>query len=311
LAGHVTGPRPATARRSRDLVERLLIPYLVFNVLYAFLDQLLLGRAAAIDLTVPYWLTWFLLALFWWRLLLPVVLTFRWPVATSVAISLTAGALSGLGPAFAGSRTLALLPFFVLGATLNRDRLLWRGSHWPRLAGLTVLGAAFAMAWILNGDIEARPGWIYWDTGYAAQGLDLVSGPAVRLLMLTVGLSLTWAFLTVVPRGRTGYTALGAVTIYPYLLHGLVVRAYRALGLPEVVDSTLAVVVLVVFAVAVAAILSGAGARRRARLLVAPPVDWLFDQRSVRPGADRPTVEGWQTERPSPACRTEQPTTTP
>ena len=124
VLGHVTriaGPEASSPRR---LVTRLLVPYLVFNLFYLALDQILPGPTESFDLASPYWLTWFLLSVFWWRLLLPVIAQLRYPIACSVLIALLAGTAPAVGAPFAASRTLSLLPFFVLGATLSTNQVL-------------------------------------------------------------------------------------------------------------------------------------------------------------------------------------------
>ncbi len=276
VSGHLVGIRPPTAHRYRDLVLRLLIPYLLFNSFYVVLDRVALGSGEPFDLTEPYWLTWFLLSLFWWRLLLPVILQLRYPVATSVVISLVAGLVPGVGSQFSASRTLSMLPFFVLGAVLTRQQILWRPPRGDRLVGGLVLAAAFVAAWVMASNMGLMTDWMSWKVGYAEQGLDPLTGLAIRALLLGVGIVMTFAFLSVVPRARTGYTLLGAFTIYPYLLHGLVVRGYRATPLPDASETWVGFVLLIAVGVALTAALSTEPVRRRARFAVEPRLHWLF-----------------------------------
>lgn len=288
IAGHLTGIRPPTATRYRDLVVRLLIPYLLFNSFYVVLDRVALGSGEPFDLTDPYWLTWFLLSLFWWRLLLPVILQLRYPVATSVVISLSAGLVPGFGSQFSASRTLSMLPFFVLGAVLTRQQILWRPPKADRLLGGLVLVVAFVAAWMLSSSMGLMTDWVSWKESYAAQGLDPLTGLAIRGLLIGVAVLMTFAFLSVVPRARTGYTALGAFTIYPYLLHGLVVRGYGATSLPEASESWIGFMLLVVVGVLLTAALSSGPVRRRTRYVVEPRMRWFM----VRDSAPRHAADG-------------------
>jgi len=280
VMGHVSRVADPEATSPRRLVARLLVPYVVFNLLYLALDQLLPGREAAIDLSVPYWLTWFLLSVFWWRLLLPVIRQLRYPVATSVAVALVAGMAPSVGAPFAASRTLALLPFFVLGATLSTEQVLWRGQRVGRLAGLAVLGLAGLVAWQLREVIASAPTWLYWNASYAEQDYDIVSGLAVRGLMIAVGVLLTSAFLLVVPRARTGYTVMGAFVVYAYLLHGPVVQVYRQTALPDLVTGNWQVLLLVLLATALGVGCMHSRVRQVARPLVQPRLSWLFRENS-------------------------------
>ena len=276
VAGHLTGVRPPTAHRYRELVMRLLIPYLIFNSFYVVLDRMTLGSGEPFDLTEPYWLTWFLLSLFWWRLLLPVILQLRYPVATSVVISLVAGLIPGIGSQFSASRTLSMLPFFVLGAVLTREQVLWRPPRGDRLVGALVLAGGFVAAWALASNMGLMTDWVSWKVSYAEQGLDPLTGLAIRALLLGVGVIMTFAFLSVIPRARTGYTLLGAFTIYPYLLHGLVVRGYRATPLPDASETWVGLVLLIVVGIGLTAVLSMEPVRRRTRFAVEPRLRWFF-----------------------------------
>ena len=276
VMGHVSRLAGPSASSPRRLVTRLLLPYLSFNVLYLGLERVLPGREVSVDFSVPYWLTWFLLSVFWWRLLLPVFAQLRFPVATSIGISLIAGMAPAVGAPFAASRTLALLPFFVLGATLRTDQVIWRGHRVGRAAGLAVLALAGVVAWQLQEVLASSPTWLYWNVGYADQHYDLWSGVAVRGLMIAVGVLLTSAFLLVVPRVRTGYTVLGAFVAYAYLLHGPVVLIYRQTALPDMITGPWQVGVLVLLAAALGVGCMHPWVRRMARPLIQPELEWLF-----------------------------------
>ncbi len=278
VMGHITTIAGPVASSPKRLVTRLLVPYLIFNVFYLVLDQVLTERTAEFDLASPYWLTWFLLSMFWWRLLLPIFTQLRYPVAVSVLIALVSGAAPAVGAPFAASRTLALLPFFVLGATLNTNQVLWRGRRVGRAAGLLVLALAGLAAWQLRDVVSSAPDWLFWNAGYADQHYDLFSGIAVRGMMLAAGTLLTCAFLLAVPRARTGYTMLGSFVVYAYLLHGPVILLYRQTGLPDLLHRDWQVGVLVALAVALALGCMHHQVRRVMRPVIQPRLTWLFER---------------------------------
>ena len=55
-------------------------------------------------------------------------------------------------------------------------------------------------------------------------GYSVPRGLVVSLLLYAVSLLLSACFLALVPQRRTWFTALGAATLYGYLLHGFVLR---------------------------------------------------------------------------------------
>lgn len=57
----------------RKSLKTLLLPYLVFQILYSLCAVYLWQTEDEIKLLEPYWLMWFLMALFIWKLLLPLL----------------------------------------------------------------------------------------------------------------------------------------------------------------------------------------------------------------------------------------------
>jgi fucose 4-O-acetylase-like acetyltransferase len=79
-------------------VSSLLIPLLVFEVLYELLEFARYDTLSHYTLNLqPYWMLWFLWSLFFWKLLLPVLCCFRFPVIISLIIGVGAGYCSQTG----------------------------------------------------------------------------------------------------------------------------------------------------------------------------------------------------------------------
>jgi fucose 4-O-acetylase-like acetyltransferase len=114
------------------------VPYLIFEVAYS-LPRLILSGKFELTLLDPYYLTWFLLSLFLWRLSTLVWQQLRWPLAIALALSLLTG-LSRLPGELAMNRTFALLPFYVLGLMLRPEHFAWL-----RLAGAVRVAAFLAV----------------------------------------------------------------------------------------------------------------------------------------------------------------------
>jgi fucose 4-O-acetylase-like acetyltransferase len=270
LAGHFAHARALTPSALQKIVTRVLAPYVIFTVIYAVVRAVTTGHHVRIDLVNPWWLLWFLPALAGWRLLSPVLLNLRAPITIAILIGLGSGMLERVGAAFTLARILALLPFFVLGATTPPDWL--RLVRYPRLrwAGAVVLaGTAIAVA-LLHTRIEGSWQALFWNGSYAVQGVGTVEGILTRLALYVVGAALTFSVLAVVPAGRRWYTAIGAASLYVYLLHGFVVRAAAQSGLLDRVTSWWTVALVVVGAGAVVVALGSPPVRRLTRPLVEP-----------------------------------------
>lgn len=282
VAGLLGRSRSVEPRHLRSLVTRVVAPYLIFSVVYAGLVAVHDGRPPRVDLVNPQWLLWFLPALLFWRLTTPMVLTLRWPLLVSVTVGLGAGLIDRIGSELTLSRALSLAPFFVAGATAGPWLLPHLRRPAVRWAGGAVLAASLVAALALHDHVRGTPGAFYWDAGYAGQGLPAVQGLLVRAGMYAVGATMLVALLAVVPRRRSWTTAVGAASLYVYLLHGLVVRVFRWGPLDSHVRDVPTLLLLVLASVAVASLLGSKLVRVPLRPLVEPRLTWLLS------GADRP-----------------------
>jgi fucose 4-O-acetylase-like acetyltransferase len=275
LAGYFSRGRTLSERTLQSVVTRLLVPFVIFTVLYAVALRLGTGQALRIDVVDPYWLLWFLPALAAWRLLVPIYLNLRWPLAIAVGIGLGVGMLDRIAQDFTLSRIFALAPFFVLGALTTPERLRALQQPLARVVGAAVLVLALAVIAVWHERI-GTPSAIYWNDDYAAQGLTTLPGLGVRLLMYVVGTVLLLAVLAVVPTRRTWLTGIGAASLYVYLLHGFLVRGASSVGLLDHVTNLAGVAALVVVSTGVCLLLGSPPVRRLTRPFVEPRLQWLL-----------------------------------
>ena len=256
-------------------VTGVLVPYVVFSALWGLIRGLVEGEGASIDLADPYWVMWFLLALFVWRALLPLVAVLRHPVLVSVLVGVGAPYTGTVGAEYDGARILGLLPFFVLGWA-SRDR----GWHLPdptaatRLAAAAVLAVGALAAWavLVPLGVQQPWAWLYYDAGYADLGAPQWWAGGVRLVLMGVAVVLGVSLLALVPRRPSRMSAWGGATLYVYVLHGLPI--YLARQLAPVPDGGLplwAWGLLALGGLGLAAVLASAPVRALAHLLVEPP----------------------------------------
>ncbi|WP_244177628.1 acyltransferase family protein [Streptomyces atriruber] len=265
--------RPDQVRR---LIEGVLIPYLLFEAAYSATYSAVRGEPYVFTPTEPTYLCWFLIALFLWRLSTPLWRAISHPVPIAVLISLAAG-LTTMGYDLALPRVLMFLPWFVLGLNLRPEHFALLRTRTARRCGVVALVCAGAGAylWIPAPDEH----WLSMDVGYTELDVSWPQYLAVRVGIFALSAVLVAAFFACVPRRRTLFTALGAATMYPYLLHGLLIRAGEAAGLyPALKDLG-----------AVGQILLTLGVVTTVFLLSTPPVRKVF-RRVVEPRLPRGAV---------------------
>ncbi|MER0445270.1 acyltransferase family protein [Streptomyces sp. Edi4] len=227
LSGYFSRTFTARPDQVRRLLGGVLLPYLVFETIYSFVYHWTRGTDLAITPTSPTYLCWFLLALFVWRITTPIWHAVRHPLALAVVISLGAGT-TAVGGEMALSRVLMFLPWFVLGLRLRPEHFARLRTRAARALAVPVVAGALALAYWLSPD--PSDDWLSSDAGNTVLHVSLVRYLLLRLALFAVTALLVAAFFALVPGRRTRLTAFGAVTLYPYLLHGIVLRVVEHYG---------------------------------------------------------------------------------
>ncbi len=287
ISGYLSRSFDGSGRRLDKLLTTVVAPYFLFWGVYT-LQAMWTDRQPPDGPLDPLWITWFLAALFVWRLTVPLWSRIRWPFAVSVGISLLGG-LVATGDALGISRVLGLLPFFVAGLLLEQRHLDMLRSGWVRACSVGVILVTAATSYLYL-EQKSRE-WVYWRESLVDRNMELLPvGLPGRIVVLILAFSLTAALLSLVPRKTTWFTRFGALTMYVYLLHGLVIRTAEEFGYYELVDQFFgehgALVVSFALAVALALVLCAPWVRAATRWAVEPRVDWLL--RGDRDGSGNP-----------------------
>jgi fucose 4-O-acetylase-like acetyltransferase len=266
------------ARRARRGVLRdvtgLLVPYLVFQVLYSAADTYAGGRDTfSVSLLTPTFLTWYLLSLFCWRWLVRVFDRIPLSIPLAFAAGIAVGYLEPVDYRLSLSRTVVFFPFFLIGVRWPRDLHLQLATGRTRVAaGLFLVLMFVELAWW---DPRLDPTWLYG--GYPYSGIltgPLWLGGLLRAGFYALACVAGVAFLCLVPVRWGFYTVWGARSLGAYLLHGLLVKGCVGLGLYQAnLDRPWAQAALVTAAVAITMLLSSRPAFVLARALGGQP--WL------------------------------------
>lgn len=272
--------------KARTLIGQVIAPFVIFSLLYRAELWWIKGVPFNVnDVFRPHYLMWFLLALLGWRLSAPIWPHLRHPFAAAIAVSLVAGSSQVMLDSTT-ARMMTLLPFFVLGLTIQPERLAVLRRSAARWYGAATLAVGLAVAVVIAYRYHQYPfemRWLWWSDGYRAMHVPPITGMAVRSGMIVLGLLLGAAFLAVVPRKRTWFTQLGTGTMYVFLLHGLILKAFDYQGLltsPQLLNSA-GIVALTLLSVAAAIVLATEPVRRVTRWAIEPNVSWLLS-RGVR-----------------------------
>ncbi|MFB7651288.1 MULTISPECIES: acyltransferase family protein [unclassified Streptomyces] len=276
ISGYFSRSFDLSPKRVKRLITGVAVPYLVFEVAYALHRRVSEDPGNDISLLDPTYLLWFLCALFIWRLTTPIWQTLRWPLPISLVIAALASVTPSIGDDLNMQRVLQFLPCFVLGLVLRPEHFQLVRRRSVRIMAVPVVAAAVAIAWWSVPRMET--GWFYRNAAVQATGAPWWSGPVVTLALFGCSLVLTACFFAWVPGRRMWFTALGAGTIYGYLLHGFLVKEGLFVGLFDkpVWDKPLAAVGLTVLAASVITLLCTKPVQRALRFVVEPKMEWAF-----------------------------------
>lgn len=265
-------------RQIRRIVSTLIVPYLLVETSLQLITKHYDGEPTHLMILSPQWLGWFLAALFIWRITTPIWRALKYPITTSIVISLLAGLIE-IPNVLALPKVLALLPFWVVGLHMNRELFMRLGDWRIRVVSAITLVVSFVICQVYAHDWTTQ--WLLWKDRYSEE--PLTAGPwegmATRGELLLVGAVLTFATLSLIPRARSITTVLGGRTFYCYLLHGFVIILLdRQLDLWAKLEEhgAASVVGCMVAAVVVANLLMTKPVATLFRPLFEPRLTWLF-----------------------------------
>ncbi|PJN37303.1 hypothetical protein CG747_28805 [Streptomyces sp. CB02959] len=212
--------------RLQRLITGVAVPYVLFEVAYTFFKRWADDDPRyPITLLQPWYLTWFLVALFIWRLTTPLWKIVRWPLPLALTVAVLAAVSPEIGDDLNLQRVLQFLPFFVVGLTLRPEHFQLVRRRSVRIAALPVVAGALVFAYWAAPRMNAA--WFYHRDSAQELGAPWWSGVVMTLAMFGCSLVLVACFFAWVPGRRTWYTALGAGTLYGYLLHGFLAKGSR------------------------------------------------------------------------------------
>ncbi|WP_433456095.1 acyltransferase family protein [Streptomyces sp. CA-142005] len=277
ISGYFSRSFDASPQRIKRLISGVVVPYVIFEVAYTLFTRWTdHAPDREISLLDPLYLTWFLAALFIWRLTTPIWKLVRRPLPLALAIAMLATLSPSIGNDLDLQRVLQFLPYFVLGLCLKPEhfRLVrrWKVRILAVPAFICALVVAYwavprmNYAWFFHRDSAeqlAAPDWY---------------GPVMTLVTFGCSTVLVACFLAWVPARRMWFTALGAGTLYGYLLHGFVVQSAKPGHWydPAWVHRPLGEVTVTLVAAAVMTVLCTPPVQRLFRFAMEPKLGWAF-----------------------------------
>lgn len=278
ISGYTARRYMGEARQVRRIVSTLVVPYLIVETSMQLITRHYTDEPNPMMILSPQWLAWFLAALFVWRLTTPIWRALKYPITTSIVISLTVG-LFEIPNVLSLPKILGFLPFWVVGMHMNREIFERLTEVRVRIASAILLVAAFLICYRYSAGWETD--WLLWKQRYdeSPLGATPLEGITQRTELLAVGFIMTFAALSLVPKRRSWTTLQGGRTFYCYLLHGYVILVLtHQFDLFDRIQKfgALAAIACIIGATVLANLLMTAVVAKVFRPVFEPKLTWLF-----------------------------------
>lgn len=237
----------------RSLVQKLAIPYIVYEAIYYVLYTFVLHKETTLALLRPKFTLWYLMTLFFWRIVTPYVK--KLPVRVYLPLTVAAGLLigcSGMPDNFLSiPRMLVFYPFFLAGTLLERDQLTkLRTKKGQRIAAAVLLAVSVLIV-VAGLGSKLSMTVFFGRYNYAYLKQEMIPGMLVRLICYAVSFAMTLTLLLVLPEKRLCFSYIGTRTMAVYLFHGLLFKTLEHFGLLSFGDTIPGTIALLALCAAV------------------------------------------------------------
>jgi len=232
------------------IAKKTLPTFIIFQIIYTVVQvsaNNYMGEDTTVDLNfvlAPRFTLWFLLSLYCWNVLLFLFAKFRWwtvLVAFAVGISIS---FIDVNTFLSITRTFVFFPFFLLGFYLQPGFFKQlRRTGW-RILSVCILAILFIVFCFYTP--ENNSDWLLGAYSYEYMGVEDLYGSLIRLVQYILMLLAVFSALSLMPNKHFRFTILGTRTLYIYLLHGIVIQAFRNFIPEEVYNSLSSHLILVI-----------------------------------------------------------------
>lgn len=197
--------------------KTFFIPFIVFNTLWNGLSAIFMGPSAFSFFT-PGWALWYLMSMFFWKVLIKDLVKIRYIFPLSILMGLCAGMFNEFDALLSLSRTLVFLPFFLAGYYTSEHGLaiLKKPSRLYSFC-ITVIALSFAIFTAQTDIIPVE--FLYGSSPFETYTVPIWLGITSRALLYLIGFSFVFGLINVLKQTPTFFSKIGSNTFAVYILH--------------------------------------------------------------------------------------------
>lgn len=210
----------------KKLLNGLVIPYFVYEIIYYLLYTLILDKETKLYFAHPKFSLWYLMALFAWKLLAPMVEK----IPGHLVLSLLAGLYIGFthyDNFLSIPRIIFFFPFFLAGLHFDSSWLRKHRTKENQLLAIGILGLFLFLLFTGTLHNQLDPKIFYGRYSYTDLGQGNLEGILIRIVCYSISFLLIYLFLLLIPTKETSYSYLGERTMAIYIFHGLAYSCFK------------------------------------------------------------------------------------
>jgi fucose 4-O-acetylase-like acetyltransferase len=216
------------------LIKTLLIPFLIFTILYEVPEYLRYGTLGFYsNLLIPYWFLWYLISLFCWRIMAPFFTKFKISVLLAFILVMVAGYFDSINYAFGLSRTIYYFPFFLLGFQFSQEN--YTQSKLFNIPNIYCYIILIINVIIFFSFRQIKVFWMYGSLPYQNMETTMLTAILIRFGMLLLSLLSVIAITNLITTKETFYTERGKNSLYIYLWHGYLIKLLLMLQVTSII----------------------------------------------------------------------------
>lgn len=211
------------------LLGKYLYPYLIFQTCYITFTKYILQSEITFQYTTPYWLLWYLLALFLWNIMLSIfsdnIKTLMWGLIGTSILAMVVGYENTISYYLCLSRTIVMFPFFIGGYYINKTGLKiltfdgWKTSFVYKV--LSILSVIMVLIVLYLNKNRLQSSWAYHSYPYQALDYNI----AIRFFFFLTSIVFINFLCVFTPHKKLKIiTNIGKNTMEIFLLHGFIIR---------------------------------------------------------------------------------------
>lgn len=216
------------------IVKGILIPLILFTLIYegVWYYKTLSFPSMFTKSLQPFWVLWFMVSLLTWKLFAPLLSISKYPLITSIVISVVAMTYSGYIAEFSLTRSMYFLPYFILGYQYG-DKVVGRINSISRGRPVGVSSLSFLIllfvSYYANSDISSGK------ASFIDMKIGVLNG-LISVFLLYVAFVMALIVLLRLSTITTKICTVGERSINVYLWHGVIIYALSSMLNKEYVN---------------------------------------------------------------------------